>query len=914
MPISAVKSTFVLLFKINLNKGMRKYIYTISLLTSSFLSFAQHATIKGIIKNEADNSVMPYVSINLDGTISKNSDIKGNYQFNDVAIGEHKIVFAFLGYEKNEVTVNVLSENEVIDLQALKLKPSAIMISEVVVSSPTLNFSSRYEGSNTIISSKEIELTKPIGTEEILKKVEGVNVSGDMGISNRLNVGIRGSYPRRSANILIMEDGTPIAPAPYLAPEAYYNPPSDRLDGIEILKGADILAYGSNTMYGAINYITKKPPLKPTLGINLTAGENGYHSEYLTYGGTWNNIGAELQVLNKQFDGFQDNSQSSIFNTSAKLYSELNTRSSVYLKLNYHQEKSKASYSALTPYSFNTDARQNPFDADDLNTKRYAVDFIYNFKISKNTLLSTKVYVSQFQRDWWRQENTLIKASTASAYLGNDIYDDRYAYLNGRTFGNDDYIRVGKVSTGEESTTARNRLFRVGGVQESFKYNIEKEDFKMNLELIAKGHWETFNNIEIKNDSSRFSRSGILIKDQYFELAAYSGMLKDKFTYKKISVTPSLRYEWVEMRSYDRLAISKMTNNDGSNDFGSQKNVYSSFIPGASISYEVLSAGINKITAYAGIYKGYTAPTAETGFLSVEDGIVSTPSDTKPINRLPETSFNYEAGIRGCLLKEFACVKASYFNNNISNYYSAGRNEAFQTLGAVNINGIEGVVNLNLHKLLNNEKHQIVLSFSGTMMKGKVLSGLLKDSDLLKAKHTDATKAELIEKINAERSGFDVYFANAAGTDSLVTKELTVSDFSKIKRLDFVFGNDGIANNTVPYLPPYILNAGISYTFQGFNIGANLNYVAKQYTDYLNFDNETAEGAIGSLQAFKTIDLNISYSFSASKNKYLSGLTIFVAAKNITDEVYKASRLHRLSSGIMPGGFRQVNAGVKFNF
>ncbi|OFY82521.1 MAG: hypothetical protein A3F72_08025 [Bacteroidetes bacterium RIFCSPLOWO2_12_FULL_35_15] len=894
---------------------MKKYIYTIALLTSSsFACLAQHATIKGIVKNESDNSVMPYVSINMDGVVSKNSDIKGNFQFNDVSIGEHKIVYAFLGYEKNEIIVKVIDENAIIVLPDLKLKPSAILISEVVITSPNTNFSSRYDGSNIIISSKEIELTKPIGTEEVLKKVAGLNVSGDMGISNRLNVGIRGSYPRRSSNILLLEDGTPIAPAPYLAPEAYYNPPTDRLDGIEILKGADILAYGSNTMYGAINYITKKPPLKPTLGINLTAGENGYHSEYITYGGTWDNVGAELQVLNKQFDGFQDNSQSSIFNTSAKLYSEFNTRSSVYLKLNYHQEKSKASYSALTPYTYNTDPRQNPFDADDLYTKRYAVDLIYNYKLSKNILLSTKGYVSQFQRDWWRQENTLIKASTASAYLGNDIHDERYAYLDGQTFGNDDYIRVGKVAGGKESTRARNRLFRVGGLQESFKYNFEKGNLKMNLELVAKGHWETFGNVEIKNDSSRFSRSGTLDKDQFYELSAYSGLLKDKITFKKISFTPSLRYEWVEMRSYDRLAISKMKDNDGSKYFGSQKNSYSSLVPGATVAYEVLSRGQNRLTGYAGIYKGYTAPIAEVGFFNVEDGVVSNPSDTKPINREAETSLNYEAGIRGCLLKEFACIQASYFNNNISNYYSAGRNEAFQVLGAVTISGLESVANLNLHKLMNNENHQIVLSFAGTFMKGKVLSGLLKDSDLLKAKHTDATKAELIDKINAERSGFDVYFASSTGADSLVTKELTVSEFSKIKRLDFVFGKDGIADNTVPYLPGNILNIGVSYTYKGFNIGANLNYVAKQYTDYLNFENETAEGAIGSLPAFKTIDANISYSFLNSKNKFLNGLTMFIAAKNITDEVYKASRLHRLSSGIMPGGFRQVNGGVKFNF
>ncbi|MBL7884620.1 MAG: TonB-dependent receptor [Bacteroidia bacterium] len=893
---------------------MLKYIYITAISLVSISAGAQHATVKGVIKNDLDNTTVPYTSINLDNSVYKVSDAKGNFVFTDIAIGEHKIIYTFLGYEKNEITFKVSSENEVIDFPDLKLKPSAILISEVVVSSPSTNFTPRYEGSNVIVSSKEIELTKPIGTEEILKKVSGVNVSGDMGISNRLNVGIRGSYPRRSGNILLLEDGTPIAPAPYLAPEAYYNPPSDRLDGIEVLKGADILAYGSNTMYGAINYITKKPPLKPTLGINLTAGENGYHSEYFTYGGTWNNIGAELQVLNKQFGGFQENSQSSIFNTSAKLYSEFNSRSSVYLKLNYHQEKSKASYSALTPFTYNLDPRQNPFDADDLYTKRYAVDAIYNYKLIKNILLSTKVYVSQFQRDWWRQENTLIKASTALSYLGAERYNDRYSYLDGQAFGNDDYIRVGRVAGGKESTRARNRLFRVGGVQQSLKYTIDKTNFKMNLEVIAKGHWETFNNVEFKNDSSRFSRSGILDKDQYYTVNTYSGLVKDKLTFKKLSFTPSVRYEWVEMRSYDRLAISKMTNNDGSKYFGSQKNVFSSVIPGASMGYELINNATNKVSAYAGIYKGYTAPTAEVGFLNVEDGIVSSPTVDKPINRTPETSLNYEAGVRGCFLKEFACVQATYFNNKISNYYSAGRSEAFQTLGAVNIYGLEGTVNLNLHKLLQTETHELVVSFSGTMMKGKVLSGLLKDSDLLKAKHTDATKAELIDKINAERNGFDVYFASSTGADSLITSSLTVNDFNKIKRLDFVFGDDGIANNTVPYLPPYILNAGISYGLKGFTVGVNLNYVAKQYTDYLNFDNETADGAIGSLEAFKTIDANIAYSFLNSKNKYLSGLTLFVAGKNITDEVYKASRLHRLSSGIMPGGFRQINAGVKFNF
>ena len=875
---------------------------------------SQNAIIKGKVVSSENGSPMPFISVSLNNVSHKYTDSKGLFVFENVMPDTNTLSFYTIGYDKIQQEVIVKYEKEIIELPVIKMEANSIQIAEVIINATSNTYSTKYEGSNFIINSKDIELTKPIGTEEILKKVSGVNVSGDMGISNRLNVGIRGSYPRRSANILLLEDGTPIAPAPYLSPEAYYNPPSDRLDGIEILKGADILSYGANTMYGVVNYITKKPPVKPTLGLNIVGGENGYHSEYFTYGGTWNKIGAELQILNKGFNGFQQNSSSDIFNTTLKLYAELSKRSSFYLKLNYHQEKSKATYSGLTPYTFNKDAKQNPFDADDLISKRYAVDLMHNYQLTENTLLSTKIYASQFQRDWWRQENIIISGSSAATYLKDNVLNDRYDYLNDQTFESNDYIRVGKLVNGKESTRARNRTFKFAGLQETFKYTLSREQFKMNFEVIAKVHLEGFNNVEIKNDSSRFSRSGVMDRDQYYELQAYSAVIKDKLTFNnKLSLTPYLRYELVEMRSSDRLAIAKMSNNNGSKNFGSLKNTYSSFIPGASLSYNFLKTEKHNLALFAGIYKGYNAPTADVGFLNVEDGVVSAASDEKPVNKLPETSLNYEAGVRGEVFKEFLGTQITYFSNNIKNYYSAGRNEAFQTLGAVSIQGIESTVQLNLHKLMNSEKHQIVLSFSGTFMQGKVLSGKLQDSDLLKAKHTDETKKELVEKINEEREGYDVYFSGSGGKDSLVTGTINVTDFSKIKRLDLIYGKGGIANNSVPYLPSYILNGGISYSFKGFNVGVNLNYVAKQYTDYLNFENETAEGAIGSLAAFKTIDLNLSYSFAGYKNKYLSAFSFFVAGKNITNEVYKASRLHRLSSGIMPGGFRQINAGIKIN-
>lgn len=888
---------------------MTKYFLTLFVVSLSAICLAQNASISGKV---SDNQVgMEGIIVDLNGKNEQRTDKDGRFLFTNLQTGTYELKVHQIGYETISKIIQLTNENEKFILPDLILKNHVLQISEIIIKADPLPYSNKYAGSNETISQKEIEQTKAVGTEELLKKVAGVNVSGDMGISNRLNVGIRGSYPRRSGNILIMEDGTPIAPAPYLAPEAYYNPPSDRLDGIEIIKGADILAFGSNTMYGAINYLTKNPPAKPTLRFNVAGGNNGYQSQYLTYGGTWNKLGAEIQILNKNFDGFQDNSQSHIFNTTAKLYLELNERSSIYMKLNYHYEKSKATYSALTPFTFAISPTQNPFDADDLATNRMAIDLIHNYKLTKNWVLSSKVYASQFQRFWWRQDNTVIKASNAENYLGSEIYNERYSYLKDQTFGENDYIRVGRVTNGKESTRARNRTFKVIGVQETLKYQKSFKKSQLMMEGNVRAHWEFFYNEEIKNDSSRFSRSGTLDKDQLYELGAYSAFAKAKWSIKKWHFTPSLRFEHVEMYSYDILAISKLKDNDGSKRFGSQKNTFSKFIPGFSAQYDLFHKR-NQLMVFAGMYQGYTAPVADFAFLNVEDGVVSKPTADKPINRLPEISMNYEAGLRGQVIKSSTNIQLVYFNNSIQNFYSAGRNEAFQTLGSVNINGLETSVQVQLNRLLEMGRHEVSIGFSGTFMDGKILSGILQDADLLKALHTSNTKAELIDKINRERNGYDVYFTSGAGKDSLINRDLTVSDFSAIRRLDLRFGEGGIAQNTLPYVPKSILNFRLNYAYKGFSAGINFNFVEKQYTDYLNFENETAEGAIGLIPAFQTLDANIAYNFESSKNKYISGLSVFIAGKNLTNEIFMASRLHRLSSGIMPGGFRQINAGLNW--
>lgn len=890
-------------------------LFIVATIVSSNL-FAAEGKITGKVIAENQNNELSYVTVAVGPNSGTYTNNQGTFTIENLEYGNYQVAISYIGFEKIVIdNIKITEEVKIADLGTIKLKESSIRIPEVTVVAINTNYNEKYKSSNNVISNEVLKQSQPIGTEEALKTQPGVNVSGDMGISNRLNIGIRGSYPRRSGKLLLLEDGTPIAPAPYLAPEAYYNPPSDRLDGIEIIKGADILTYGPNTMYGVVNYITKRPPLKPALSLNLTGGENGYHSEFITYGGTWNNVGAELQVLNKHFDGFQLNSGSDIFNTTAKVFADFGKRSSAYLKLNYHQENSKATYSGLTPLTFRLDPKQNPFDADDLITKRYAADMVYNFKLTEKLISSTKVYGSQFTRDWWRQNPVLKKASDVKGYVSDEIYAGKYSYLDGQTFTSDDYVRVGSIVNKRENTTARNRLFRVAGAQETLKLNLISGNISNNIELGLRAHTEQFFNQEQKNDSSRFSRSGKIVKDEKYLLNAASAYLKNEFIAGKFSITPAVRFEMIEMRKFDMLTLSADPNNDGSKYFGSQKNTFDQIIPGVSLNYKLIDSISRSLSVYGGAYRGYTPPTSEVGFYAVEDeGTVNTkPAKNAELNMLPEISNNFEGGMRGYFFNNGINGQLTYFNNSISNYYAPGRSEAFQTLGSVNISGVEAGVSFSMKEFINPENQNLKIGVSYTYLNSIITGGKLIDSDLLAAKHTDATKEEIISEINANHNGYQVYFMGSSA-DSLVTRELTTTDFSKIKKVEMVFGKDGIYGNKVPYVPEGILNLSLAYGIKGFSIGGNYNMVSTQYTDYLNLDNETAEGAIGKLPGYSTIDLNTSYDFSSAKYCFIDGLSIFVAAKNITNEVYKASRLHRVSSGIMPGGFRQVNAGIRVNF
>lgn len=863
-------------------------------------AFSQNASISGKIVEFDTQKGVPFATINVDAYHGSYSSDDGTFIIENLDAGNYNLTLSCIGFEKLENISVAVAEGQALNVGNIEMTLQSVQINEIVITEQVKIFDSKYNGSNTVISAKTLQRIQPLGTEEMIRMVPGVNIAGDMGISNRPNISIRGSDPRRSNKILLLEDGSPISPAPYLAPGAYYNPPADRLDGIQVIKGPDVLIYGANNIFGVVNYITKRPPVKPTASVKLTGGQRGYFSAIGSYGGTWKNTGAELQAIYKRFDGYTDNSDLSIFNIAGKWFSQLTENQSIYLKLNFQSEYVNNSLSGITPFTFETDPERNPFDADEFTSHRYGVDFIYNVNPTNALQLQTKFYGSDFYRDWWKQNSKIIPASEVANYVSAESYANNYSYLDNLEFGPDDYVRVGKVTNGIESNSDSRWQYYVYGIHEkaTYKWNTNV------LEGAIKLHGETYHDIVIRNDSSRWARSGYTSSDVLYNILAPSAYVRNEFRFGRFSLIPIVRYEYIMLQQNDVLANGNDPNNTGG-DFGVIKNNFGEFTPGLSFIYRDLKWLKTRWELYGGVYRGFSSPTTAIGFNEVMDGEVVIATESADLK--PEYSFNQEIGVRFDQPAGGVNGQASVFNMLIDNFYSPARSQAFQTLGSVRISGIELALSNNFANLFNSTRQGLQAGISVTLMQSQITGGTLTDKDLVTTiTHSAATKEELINKINSDRDAFEVYL-----NDELYTGTVDITQFDQITSVAIIYGENFIADYDVPYVPQLLFNADINYWYHNFNIGITFHYVGEQYTEFFNFTNESADGAIGKLPAYNTLDVNLGYDFELQQFR---SVTLFLVGKNITNQIYRSSRLNRATGGIFPAGFMQWNIGVSCKF
>jgi Fe(3+) dicitrate transport protein len=449
-------------------------------------------------------------------------------------------------------------------------------------------------GSASVLDARTIERSRPFTTNEALRKLPGLAVRDEEGIGLRPNVGVRGLNPTRSTKVTLLEDGIPLAYAPYGDNASYYHPPVERFEVIELMKGAGLIQFGPQTIGGLINYITPTPPDRLQ---GFVAGNFGNRDQAVGRA----RVGGRdllLDYTRKESDGARENMHSEI--------NDLNFKSviarSVTLRANYFRESSQLTYSGLTQAEFERlGARYNPFENDDFQTRRLGASATHHLALPGAASLTTNLYVSNFERDWWRQSS-----STSDGQIGAGAIDRRLA---GEAI-DPDTIR---------SIQGRLREYTTWGVEPRFKL-ANAVGLRGELQAGVRAHFESQDRRQV-NGTSSTARAGTVVEDNLRKTRAYSAFLVNRFDVGTMSFTPGVRYEHVHSARTNRLPGGV----EGTDDLDR-------WIPSFGATWKPTTT----VTAFAGVHGGFAPP-------RTEDVIAATGTST---DVGPEESVNWELGGR----------------------------------------------------------------------------------------------------------------------------------------------------------------------------------------------------------------------------------------------------------------------------
>lgn len=509
----------------------------------------------------------------------------------------------------------------------------------IVIGDPERLF--EISGSAAIVTREDLLRSRVFTVNEALRQVPGVFPREEEGAGMRPNIGIRGLSPTRSTKVLLLEDGIPLAFAPYGDNATYYHPPIERFDRVEVLKGASQIRFGPQTIGGVINYITPALPDRLTVEGGAQGGNLGTWAVDGRVGGPFAGGKLLFQGVHKESDGARENQKLRFTDLFLKGAWDLGERQSLTLKVSRFEEGSRVTYSGLRRDEFAADPRQNPFVNDRFDTVRWGASLAHRAELAEGVELRTTGYYFHFARDWWRQ-------SSNSGQRPNDASDPACGGMANLSTGcgNEGRLRAYDTWGIETRLTldhARALGGRIGGETEvGLRWHSEDQ---------ARRQWNG------DTPTARTPGTGInagVRENNLREARAFSGFVQSRLDFGRLALIPGVRGELVDYTRVnlpvDVIAGGRPTG--AKTAITSASTRLSKVIPGFGLTYDLA----DRLLLYGGIHRGFAPPRVED-ILTVTGG---------SLDLEPELSWNAELGIRGDIGRG-AFVDLALFNLDFSN-------------------------------------------------------------------------------------------------------------------------------------------------------------------------------------------------------------------------------------------------------
>jgi Fe(3+) dicitrate transport protein len=578
-------------------------------------------------------------------TFETATDGGGRYTFENLAPGGYEIAVALHGFATAQQDVTLGTRAVIVDLV---LRPGALAEELDVLGSRMAGSEEmlrRIPGSIDLLTRDALDRAHVFTTSEALRQVPGINVRDEEGFGLRPNIGVRGLNPTRSSKVLLLEDGVPTTFAPYGDNASYYHPPIDRFARVEVLKGSSQIAYGPVTIGAAINYVTPEPPQQTSVAASVVAGTREYLNADASIGGTWKGTGLFVGILRKQGDGARDNVHAGLTDVLGKVTRQLTSTQNLTFKANYYGEDSQVTYSGLRESEYRDNPRQNMFVSDAFEGDRVGGSAVYRALVGSRVALTTTVYGSQFERNWWRQ-------SSNSAQRPNDAADPGcggMANLN--------------VTCGNEG---RLRRYTHGGVEPRARVGFGIAGVPQETDLGVRFHVERQYRRQANGDTP-LARTGLLVEDNRRTTDAFSAFVQHRVLAGAWTITPGLRVERVGHTRTNRLLDV------------SGESTLAELVPGLGLSYAPSASS----TIFAGVHRGFAPPRVEDVISNSTGGVVELD---------PERSWNYEIGGRsrlGVLHVDGALFRMDYENQIVAASLAGGSGAALTNGGETLHQGVE---------------------------------------------------------------------------------------------------------------------------------------------------------------------------------------------------------------------------------
>ncbi len=514
-------------------------------------------------------------------------------------------------------------------------------VTEVTVAGTRL---SRLPGSAHVITKKQLERLEYDDAQAVLQKVPGVYVRQEDGIGLRPNLGIRGGNPDRSKKVTLMEDGVLFGPAPYTAPAAYYFPLVTRMTSVRVIKGPSAIAYGPQTVGGAVDFISRPIPDHTSGAADIALGQYGYEKLHAFAGTSDERIGFLLEGVHLSGGGFKElpsgaDTGSTRHDVMSKLSYVLDPRArerhELAVKLAYADEVSNETYLGLSDADFRADPYQRYAASalDRMQNHRFSVVATHRFETPASSLhLQTTVYRHEYERVW-RKINRFEGAAIAGVLRDpSDPVNAGYAdVLRGR---------IDSSAAGERLWIGPNdRTFVSEGLKQVLSFEKPLGPVSQRVELGTRLHHDR---IERRHSENAFLMlGGELVPENVptlvsaandEESTALALHVIDTLGIGRLTLTPGARVELIRSTSDDYLT--------GTHDAA----LVRALMPGIGGYYGLTE----ELGVLAGVYRGFSPPP---------------PADAA--HQAPEYSVNYEAGgryQRGALRAELIGFFNDYTN------------------------------------------------------------------------------------------------------------------------------------------------------------------------------------------------------------------------------------------------------------